>query len=209
MDPSDKEEVCYSASQIKGSAQQYLDERQSLLGDSFSVYPFIIPAAAMCRRYIPRMKYEHLTQRMGMPPGFCAPIGLVAAVARKLQYGKQDQLPQHPVADLNKYLLTKVNHTGSDVRMTTVEVMTPKSVPRQSIQASWRLWLPVFSTKWKHQGHINSFELRAILLAARYQIINKRASHVPVFHLTDRYVGMSLVAKGRTGSLKLGRVLRD
>ena len=192
MDPSDKEEVCYSASQIKGSARQYLDERQSLLGDSFSVYPFIIPAAAMCRRYIPRMKYEK-----------------VAAVARKLQYGKQDQLPQHPVADLNKYLLTRVNHTGSDVRMTTVEVMTPKSVPRQSIQASWRLWLPVFSTKWKHQGHINSFELRAILLAARYQIINKRASHVPVFHLTDRYVGMSLVAKGRTGSLKLGRVLRD
>lgn len=209
MDPSDKEEVCYSASQIKGSARQYLDERQSLLGDSFSVYPFIIPAAAVCRRYIPRMKYEHLTQRMGMPPGFCAPIGLVADVARKLQYGKQDQLPQHPVADLNKYLLTRVNHTGSDVRMTTVEVMTPKSVPRQSIQASWRLWLPVFSTKWKHQGHINSFELRAILLAARYQIINKRASHVPVFHLTDRYVGMSLVAKGRTGSLKLGRVLRD
>jgi hypothetical protein len=146
---------------------------------------------------------------MGMPPGFCAPIGLVAAVARKLQYGKQDQLPQHPVADLNKYLLTRVNHTGSDVRMTTVEVMTPKSVPRQSIQASWRLWLPVFSTKWKHQGHINSFELRAVLLADRYQIINKRASHVPGFHLTNSYVGMSLVAKGRTGSLKLGRVLRD
>ena len=54
---------------IKQSKEKYEDERLSLLGDSFSIYSFVIVAAALCRKMIPRVSYYHLTQRMGISPG--------------------------------------------------------------------------------------------------------------------------------------------
>ena len=110
---------------------------------------------------------------------------------------------------LNRYLLTKVNHTGSDIRMTTGEIMAPKSVPRQSVQAAWWEWKPVFNTKWQVSEHINILELRSIFLAAKYQILHNKVSHMRLFHVTDSFVCMSVVSKGRTGSKQLSRVLKQ
>jgi hypothetical protein len=110
--------------------------------------------------------------------------------------------------DLNRLLLTKVNHTGSDIRITTGEILCPKSVPRQSVEASWWKWLPSFSVQWKQKEHINVLELRAILLAVQYQISHLGASHLRLFHVSDSFVAMSIVAKGRTASRQLGVVLK-
>jgi site-specific DNA-cytosine methylase len=43
--------LCYSASEIKQSRQAYDDQRHSLLGDSFSIFSFIIPAVGLCHEF--------------------------------------------------------------------------------------------------------------------------------------------------------------
>ena len=68
--------------------------------------------------------------------------------------------------DLNRFLLGGVNHTGSDIRITTGEVLNPRrAFPRQSEDAAWWLWEHVFKKGWLHEEHINAFELRSIFMA--------------------------------------------
>ena len=92
------------------------------------------------------------------------------------------------VRDMNKLLLTRVNHTGSDIRITTGVVLSPKSVPRQSVQAAWWTWEPVFRTRWKQLEHINMLELRAALFSAKYQILHVIFAKFVVIFLIWRIV---------------------
>ena len=102
---------------------------------------------------------------------------LIAPVARFLQYGFQlHQIPRS-VQELNRLLLTRVNHTGSDIRIST--------------------------------EHINALELRSIFLAIRYHVTHLGATQFRIFHLTDSYICMSILGKGRTGSRTLQRILRQ
>ena len=101
-----------------------------------------------------------------------------------------------------------MNHTGSDIKITTGDVLCPKSIPRQSVEAAWWNWKPSFKVKWKNFEHINVLELRAILLAVRYQIAHLGVTHMRLFHVADSFVAMSVVAKGRSGSRQLNAVLR-
>ena len=78
--------------------------------------------------------------------------------------------------DLNRILLTKVNHTGSDVRIASGDILNPKAFPRQGVEASWWVWRPVFSVRWKHEEHINPLELRAILLSMVHHIRRRSMS---------------------------------
>ena len=75
--------VCMSASDIKSSMRRYEDTRLSLLGDSFSIFSFVIFAYALSIKFVTRVPYQHLCLRMGMAPGFLAP----ARPRRRLQYG--------------------------------------------------------------------------------------------------------------------------
>ena len=199
--------VCMSASDIKRSKQAYEDERLSLLGDSFSIFSFVVPAAALCFRFLPKLHYATLARRMGMAPGFRSPLRWEVPISKTLGYGFPGSC-SFSVMDLNRLLLTKVNHTGSDIRITTGEILCPKSVPRQSVEASWWKWLPSFSVQWKQKEHINVLELRAILLSVQYQISHLGASHLRLFHVSDSFVAMAIVAKGRTASRQLGVVLK-
>lgn len=72
-----------------------------------------------------------------------------------------------PSSDLNRILLTKVNHTGSDIRVSTGDILNPRAFPRQGAEAGWWNWEPVFRCRWSQSEHINCLELRAILLAVR------------------------------------------
>ena len=142
-----------------------------------------------------------------MAPGFCAPLSCDVPLQRSLGYGSFSDM-HVTVQDLNKVLLAKVNHTGSDIRITTGEILNPKSVPRQSVEAAWWKWEPVFKVAWSMREHINVLELRSILLAVKYQITHLGVSHLRIFHVSDSFVAMSVVAKGRTGSLQLARILK-
>ena len=83
----------------------------------------------------------------GMAPGFCAPPDLECPLARKLVYGSPSFEPV-AVHQLTRLLLARVNHTGSDVRISTGAIMNPKAYPRQSANSAWWQWRHVFQCRW-------------------------------------------------------------
>ena len=109
---------------------------------------------------------------------------------------------------LNKILLARVNHTGSDIRITTGEILNPKAFPRQAVEAEWWDWEHVFKFRWAHKEHINRLELRAIHQAVMYTISHFQVTRLRLFHLTDSYVCLSLISKGRSGSRFLNKLLK-
>ena len=123
--------LCWPASKIKGAKRSYEDERLSLLGDSFSIFSFAIVAAALCKKFLPSVHYKAVAARMGLAPGFLAPFHCQAPLQRRLQYGSTLTNDMFSVKELNQILLTKTNHTGSDIKVTTGEILNPKAAARQ------------------------------------------------------------------------------
>lgn len=202
--------VCMSASDIKSNKRRYEDMRLSLLGDSFSIYSFVIFAFALSFRYVTRVPYSHLCKRMGMAPGFLAPVRLVAPLCRSLSYGCPPKaLDQYNLQHLNRILLKRTDHTGSDVRLTSGEPLSAKIFPRQAVSAQWWTWQPAFRLRWKQQAHINLLELEAILLAVKFQVSRLNISQSRIFHISDSFVCISIVSKGRSGSMVLQRKLKQ
>ena len=200
---------CMSASCQKQSFEAYKDMRLSMLGDSFSIFSFVIFAVACSRRFTPSLHYSTLVQRMGIAPGFRSNLLSMAPVTRQLVYGSsQIVAPEDGVERLNRLLLRRTNHTGSDIRVITGHLTNPKAFPRQVVQSDWWTWQPVFQVRWKHAEHINALELEAILLSVKHCVSHLRLSMARLFHITDSYVCMSVIAKGRSSSRILTRKLR-
>ena len=172
------------------------------------MYSFVIFAWGSCARALPGMTYKHLCNRMGMAPGFCAPPDATCPLARKLVYGSTSAEPV-AVHQLTRLLLARVNHTGSDVRISSGAVMNPKAYPRQSACSAWRCWRHVFNCRWQKAEHINRLELRSILLALRWRVQRLGECHCRFIQLTDSYVSMSIVSKGRSSSTALMSIMRQ
>ena len=198
---------CLSASNIKRSLTEYEDIRKSLVGDCFSVFSFVIFPWAALKDLMPSFDYTHLWSRMGMAPGFVAPLSLHCPVQRKLVYGSIGHKGP-TVSDLTRFLLSKVNHTGSDVQITTSQILCAKAYPRQSASAQWWEWKHCFHCRWKNTEHINSLEMRAILLSLRWRVCHLEETEVRFAHLTDSYVCMSVISKGRSSSDMLMHIMR-
>ena len=204
--------MAMSASEAKRFPGDFEDKRLSLLGDSFSIYSFVLFAVACCRNYLPVLSYQHLAKRMGLAPGFRAFLKLQAPISRTLKYGTpmfQLERNRRYVSDLNRILLRRTNHTGSDVRIATGEIMAPKQYPRQSVAADWWEWKEAFTRKWQRKEHINLLELRSVLLAIQFQISRFQCLDSRIFHIADSYVCISIISKGRSGSKVLTRVLQQ
>ena len=200
--------LCWSASQIKQDPKGYEDQRCSLVGDSFNLFSFVIFAWASCAEFLPPLSYTHLVNHMGMAPGFCSPLGVECPMVRELSYGFPQGMPVS-VSELTRILLTRVNHTGSDVRISSGAIMNPKAYPRQSANASWWLWKHVFHCRWQCKEHINRLEMRAILLALRWRIQHLKEVNCRFVHLTDSYVCMSIISKGRSSSDLLMTIMKQ
>lgn len=203
--------LAMSASEVKSSATAFEDKRLSMLGDSFSIYSFVIFAVACSKNFLPAMSYKHLVQRMGLAPGFKGQLRMQAPLRKQLRYGTPIRiLEKYPktVSDFNRFLLRRTNHTGSDVRIATGDVLAPKQYPRQSVSSQWWNWEEAFTTKWQKKEHINILELRAILLSLQYQTSRHKIHNARVFHISDSYICISIVSKGRSGSRLLGQVLK-
>lgn len=164
---------------------------------------------ALCRQFMLRTTYAHIARRMGLAPGYTCSPRLIAPLARLLQYGFQFQPIPRTIQELNRLLLTRVNHTGSDIRISTGEVLNPKAHPRQGVEAGWWDWKHSFKLKWSRKEHINALELRSIFLAVRYHVTHLGETQFRIFHLTDSYICMSILGKGRTGSRTLQRILKQ
>ena len=183
--------LAWPTSKIKQNPNGFSDARHSYLGDSFSVYSFVILAAACCRDFLPTLDYQHLAKRMGMAPGFRAHLRSWAPLCRRLSYGSSVVPPEYFAMGMelfNRWLLRKTNHTGSDIRMVTGEVCNPKAYPRQSLCSAWWSWKNVFTKRWARKAHINVLELETILLGVKFQITRLDAWDQRIFQLTDSYV---------------------
>ena len=201
--------LCLSASNIKVSKTKYEDIRCSLLGDSFSIHSFVIFAYVMSLRYVTKVDYVHLISRLGMAPGFVASPRLIAPVTRRLSYGSPKDVKRDvQLVNLNELLLRSTDHTGSDVRIISGETLAKKIFPRQSVSAQWWTWVPVFKTRWKHKSHINLLELEAIILGVKHQIYRMGLVGCRMFHISDSYVCISIISKGRSSSRLLQRRLK-
>ena len=116
--------------------------------------------------------------------------------------------PEAEVHEINRVLLSRTNHTGSDVRIITGDLMSPKKYPRQSVQSNWWRWRPVFAARWKFEEHTNALEIRAVYLALLWKAREKQLCSRRSFHITDSYVAMSILSKGRTSSRRLQPLIR-
>ena len=198
-----------TASEVKASRQKFEDTRCSLLWESFSIYSFCIFALALSSRFVPRMHYRHLANRMGMAPGFRAPVQFQVPVMRCLAYGAPGHLSSRmEIKDLNRILLSRTDHTGADVRIITGEVLSKKNFPRQAVSASWWTWKHVFKVNWQKDEHINALEFEAILLSVKYHLAHLQHFGCRIFHISDSFVCISIITKGRSGSLLLRRKLQ-
>ena len=204
--------LAWSTSKAKQNKLGFSDCRHRLLGDSFSWFSFVILAVACSLRHLPQLAYSHLASRMGMAPGFCAHIRSVAPLQRRLCYGTasvEEKYRDNGIGLLNRMLLRRTNHTGSDIRVLTGEIFNSKTFPRESVSSSWWTWSHGFDTKWKQRSHINVLELEMILLGVKFQISRFHARDMRIFQLTDSYIGLSVTSKGRTSSKQLTRVLNS
>ena len=198
--------VCWNAGDIKRDPEGYEDARKSLVGDSFNCFSFAYVAALACKKWVPTITYDQLWNRMGMAPGWSVPLHVAVPMERRLCYGSSEGT--ETVEMLHRCLLKRVNHTGSDIRVSTGLVVNPRSFPRQSAPADWWHWKKVFAYKWKRADHINSLELRSIVHAVEWRIKHLKECHVRVLHLTDSYVAMSIISKGRSSADLLQPLLR-
>ena len=198
--------LCWNANQIKADPVGYEDKRKSLVGDGYNCFSFVYFAALACHHFMPPVSYHQLWSRMGMAPGFVAPVGIQVPLCKRLAYGPD--VAQMTVQDIHKCLLKRVNHTGSDIRISTGAVFNPKAYPRQSACSAWWKWSKVLAYKWQRPDHINGLELRSIIHAVEWRISHLKETEVRVFHLTDSYVAMSVISKGRSSSSMLKPLLR-
>ena len=77
------------------------------------------------------------------------------------------------------------------------------SQTRQSVAASWWIWKDEFNSRWKQRSHINVLELEALplLMEVKHQIRRFHACDRRIFQLSESYVSISVVRKGRSSSL--------
>jgi len=194
-------EVCLNAGEIKRDPQNYEDLRKTLIGDSFNCFSFCYVAAMLCHKLVSVSSYHQLWNRTGMAPGFACPIHVMVPLQRRLSYGNPSGV--NGVDSLHRALLRRVNHTGSDVRVTTGALVNPKAYPRQSSCAAWWKWSKVFAYRWSRPDHINSLEFRSVIHSMEWRIRHLREVNIRVVHLSDSYVAMSIISKGRSSSRML------
>ena len=199
-------ELALAASLAKQQKVLFEDERCSLVGDSFCVASFMVFAAFAAYPWTKRLDVHQMFMRLGLAPGISSDLGFQAPFSLKPVYPGNSCRPVG-VSDLNVHLLQRANHTGADVRITTGQIMSTKAYPRESVSSSWWVWENIFQSRWQFAQHINVLEARAIYLSllwkARCLVLANRRN----LHLTDSYVCLSVLAKGRTSSKQLHPVI--
>ena len=96
---------------------------------------------------------------------------------------------------------------GSDIRLGTGVVMDPRVWPRREVQA-WRWeWKTTLSYALEGQ-HLNVLEMQAILTALRWRLKRQNSLRLRCVHLTDSFICIAVLAKGRTSARVLHKVVR-
>ena len=96
---------------------------------------------------------------------------------------------------------------GSDVHVDSGEIADMRSWPRRPIDVSrWR-WKTVWNTKWGKEDAI-TLETVAAHLALLWRTSARKEIKCRFLHLVDNQAALSALAKGRSSSRSMQRVLR-
>lgn len=196
-----------SASNQKCDPTAYNDKMLSLCGDSFSILSFGWVVGQMCRTFQSPMSPSHILQRLGLAPGCSIAAGVEVPISRNLNYGPPSD--QSTLSDLTAQISRFVNHTGSDVAISTGTIFNRKAQKHASLRADWWTWRILFCTKWKFFNHINYLEMKMILQALRWRSRSTTAIGCRFLHLGDSMVCNYVLAKGRTSSHLLQPLTRE
>jgi hypothetical protein len=107
------------------------------------------------------------------------------------------------------WLASHADQKGTDVRITTGELMKASRVKRQHIAAHWWRWRVTLSFSWKVKGqHINELESRAALSEMKRRTRHTKSLYQCYLHLVDSQVCLGVLSKKRSSSYQLQRVIR-
>ena len=192
--------TCMSASEAKRSKAAYEDARKSLCGDSYSVLSFAVMASQMCADCMPRMAPAQIVRRFGLAPGATAHPDVEIPLTRWLAYGGSGDPGPAAAHELVKCLALTVNHTGSDVRVNTGQVLGRKAPSHGSVRSWWWQWKHLFKVRWNHESHINYLEMKMILNSLLWKGRDPLKVGLRWLHLEDSMVCLYILSKGRTSS---------
>ena len=83
----------------------------------------------------------------------------------------------------------------------------PTHGPLTALRPHWWKWRTVISSRWKYTDHITALELQAHLASLRWRTRTPQCVGVRSLHILDSQVALVILAKGRSPSLRLCRVV--
>ena len=145
------------------------------------------------------MSPDRIVKRLGLAPGASAHPSLEIPMGRLLSYGG-DTEKAYGTVELTRQLGLTVNHTGSDVRISSGLVMGLKSTAHGSARAWWWQWKHLFKVRWLFKAHINFLEMKMILNTILWKSRDPVRVNKRWLHLEDSMVCLYILSKGRTSS---------
>ena len=105
------------------------------------------------------------------------------------------------------FILRTSDFKGSDVRLETGELLdgARQPIPYPAVVWDWRC---VQSYSWRQNQHINVLELLAFFNYLKRACMNLESHATRILHVLDSQVCACVVAKGRSSSRVLNRVLK-
>lgn len=128
---------------------------------------------------------------------------VVSAVRAILETMENGQETEHL-----RWLMRQVGLRGRDVRLTVESHEASKREGQAPYPAFRWLWKTVLSYKWGSSQHINILEASAILAEFRRRVRDPSMLGKRFFNVVDSMVMFYAMAKGRSPSKRLNRVLR-
>eukprot|EP00438_Fugacium_kawagutii_P006300 Skav233308 [mRNA] locus=scaffold4193:88579:93795:+ [translate_table: standard] len=104
--------------------------------------------------------------------------------------------------------LRRAAFRGSDVRLDLQLAYRPDAVARTSINPDRWVWEVAQSYPWRQEEHINILELRAILRGLEWRARSSAFHSCRFLHLSDSQICLAVLAKGRSSSRRINRILR-
>ena len=104
--------------------------------------------------------------------------------------------------------LRRAEFRGSDVRLDLNVAYRPDAMVRTTIDPRRWVWKVAQAWKWQRREHINLLELRCILRTLEWRARSSTFHSCRFLHLSDSQICLSVLAKGRSSSRKINRILR-
>eukprot|EP00438_Fugacium_kawagutii_P025118 Skav230791 [mRNA] locus=scaffold312:65520:71347:+ [translate_table: standard] len=108
-----------------------------------------------------------------------------------------------------KSLLRHATFRGTDVRLHLdlegLEGTEVHEVPYLAMRWQWRT---IMAYPWRQEGHINELEVNAVAVFLKRRARSQRQHSTKFFHVLDSSVSRGALAKGRSSSKRLNKVVR-